>query len=502
MPTLGLFSYLTPISYILSAKILEALIAYCRQFSQHIGYAFHRGSIRVTAWTGSAACEINGETTCREFSLMSNKESATTEDIDAFKDTRLIIIDEVSFIPHEKGLVKLCRLMQMFTENRDYFYGSVAIAFLGDFRQLANPGGDSILDFPDSPYWMDSLTNMVELEGTHHYNDCPILKDLMPRFHREGLSQADREMLNSRVIDGVNVKMPNLATTRFATFHNRNRCAKNADVFLSYLKQHHTSCEGSSIPRTALIIKAAARWTHCKSPLSPGHRKILFEQCTDADVVSRGSKHADPFLTLWYGCHLMGTENTDVVNGIANGTTSKFRQAVFKPGKRPYPIQVHGFWVYAIDIDDVDYLLLEWSDCLFQGTFKVTAQSGTFVCRFPIVEMGRKIMLKPRIKLQHFPVILNHGTTGHKLQGRTMAELVIAEWSNMVNWVYVVVSRVRTLKGLFLFKKIPENDNFAPPQNYLDMMDRLRSTILALPSDISDMLHTLDLPNFGTEPIS
>ena len=114
---------------------------------------------------------------------MSKKDSATTDDIELFKDTRLIIIDEVSFIPHEKGLAKLSSLLQMFTEDRTFFYGSIAIAFLGDFRQLANPGGDKILDFPESPYWMGCLTNMVELEGTHRYDDCPILKDLMPRFH-------------------------------------------------------------------------------------------------------------------------------------------------------------------------------------------------------------------------------------------------------------------------------------------------------------------------------
>ena len=70
----------------LSATILEEVVAYARQFSQHIGYGFHRGSIRLTALTGSAATEIGGETTAREFQLKAKKTHATIDDINNFSD--------------------------------------------------------------------------------------------------------------------------------------------------------------------------------------------------------------------------------------------------------------------------------------------------------------------------------------------------------------------------------------------------------------------------------
>jgi hypothetical protein len=51
---------------------------------------------------------------------------------------------------------------------------------------------------------------------------------------------------------------------------------------------------------------------------------------------------------------------------------------------------------------------------------------------------------------------VNHTTTGHKLQGKTVKLLGIAEWSKVKNWAYVVLSRIKTLGGLFLMKPIPE----------------------------------------------
>ena len=53
--------------------------------------------------------------------------------------------------------------------------------------------------------------------------------------------------------------------------------------------------------------------------------------------------------------------------------------------------------------------------------------------------------------------MMNDATTGHKLQGMSVNKLIIVSWSSKENWVYVVLSRVRTLKGLFLLKPLPKN---------------------------------------------
>ena len=79
--------------------------------------------------------------------------------------------------------------------------------------------------------------------------------------------------------------------------------------------------------------------------------------------------------------------------------------------------------------------------------------------------------------LEQFPIVINFATTGHKLQGKSMRALVIAQWSKTKNWAYVVLSRVRTLAGLFFMKPIPDDVDFAPETDNLEMMSNLRDTI-------------------------
>ena len=123
---------------------------------------------------------------------------------------------------------------------------------------------------------------------------------------------------------------------------------------------------------------------------------------------------------------------------------------------------MHGYWVYAVDIDQVESIELEWYDCKFKGRFNLTPENATCKVNFPVMLLGKKTYFKPSIKLRCLPVNLNHATTGHKLQGKSVDEIVIVEWSpeNAKKWAYVVISRVRTLDGLFLLEPIPPNIDF------------------------------------------
>jgi hypothetical protein len=55
------------------------------------------------------------------------------------------------------------------------------------------------------------------------------------------------------------------------------------------------------------------------------------------------------------------------------------------------------------------------------------------------------------------------------------------------NWAYVVLSRVKTLSGLFLMSHIPEDIDFGPAKDYLDMMQTLRQRILATPDQVTEL---------------
>ena len=148
-----------------------------------------------------------------------------------------------------------------------------------------------------------------------------------------------------------------------------------------------------------------------------------------------------------------------------------------KQGAELVPIKMHGHWVYAVDIDQVESIELEWCESKFEGRFRVKPTTATCKVNFPIMLLGKKTHFRAPIKLTCLAVNVNHATTGHKLQGKALEEIVIVEKStqNAKKWVYVVISRVRTLDGLFLLEPIPEDIDFRPDEKYTAMMERLHA---------------------------
>jgi hypothetical protein len=65
---------------------------------------------------------------------------------------------------------------------------------------------------------------------------------------------------------------------------------------------------------------------------------------------------------------------------------------------------------------------------------------------------------------------MNHATTGRKLHGKTLRSLVIAEWSRVKDWAYLIL---KILSGLFLMSPTPEDIDFGPEKDYLDKMQNL-----------------------------
>jgi len=446
---------------------------------------YTKATIRITALTGSAATDIGGETTAREFGLM-EKNLNVGNFLPSFVDTRLCIIDEISFMSC-KTLAKLSLHLQWFTECVDHRFGSTAVVFLGDFCQLECIGGDPIFTEEKSIHWEQALTHMVELKGTHRYAQCPELSRILPEMRENGLGEQARSILNKRVINGTTVVPPSAQDARYATYHNKNRTELNADVFESYLNQFHSSEETADIPKTAIVIRAGAKWYKRNRHLTFAQRAVLYRNCSEAHCKNWSSKRCAPLLCLFSGCHVMNCHNDDVKNGVANGTTSVFERAVLKGNCTPKPMLMHGKWVYGIDISDVDHLVLRWHESRNTGTFKVHAREQKFNVEYPISEFGMgTLQVTAGIDMTAFPIVVNHATTGHKLQGKSMDQLVVAEWSAVQNWAYVVLSRVRTMEGLFLLSEIPLEIDVSPPREYTEMMTRLRSTILAKAEDMEE----------------
>jgi hypothetical protein len=82
--------------------------------------------------------------------------------------------------------------------------------------------------------------------------------------------------------------------------------------------------------------------------------------------------------------------------------------------------------------------------------------------KFPIGN-GRRFLKLSRSRIMQFPINNDLATKGHKLQGMTKQYLIVSQLNySTPNWVYVVLSRVTSLDGLFLLQPIKENYNPQP----------------------------------------
>jgi len=67
------------------------------------------------------------------------------------------------------------------------------------------------------------------------------------------------------------------------------------------------------------------------------------------------------------------------------------------------------------------------------------------------------LKMKAKQVLFPWPVVVNHATTGHKLQGSGVDNLFVHDWNYTVNWPYVMLSCVKTRMGLYLRKPISKD---------------------------------------------
>jgi len=86
----------------------------------------------------------------------------------------------------------------------------------------------------------------------------------------------------------------------------------------------------------------------------------------------------------------------------------------------------------------------------------VMIKPENFSCSIKLPHMTKKEQMKG-YKLLQFPVNLSLAITGHKLQGMTLDILILSEINLTTNWLYVLLSRVKSLEGLFLMRPLSRN---------------------------------------------
>ena len=106
--------------------------------------------------------------------------------------------------------------------------------------------------------------------------------------------------------------------------------------------------------------------------------------------------------------------------------------------------------VHTIYINEIDYMV-----CMHENSNNkyFLIKPETRQCKVRL-RMWNNMMLN-KIRITYLPINCNISTTGHKLQGKTLNQLVINSFAyQCTHWVYVVLSRVKELNNLVLNEKL------------------------------------------------
>ena len=254
------------------------------------------------------------------------------------------------------------------------------------------------------------------------------------------------------------------------------------------------------------------------------HRIIT--SCGDANVMM-GSKHIDPALCIYIGAYLICIDNKHLRDKVprGNGTLCRVLCVQMKENAESYKWKnYYGKKVWSVNADDV-----EWVECEHVNKTHLISQlesqinelkqqlklpqnnnqSKKQTTKSKLDDLNNKLtkeingrrfklehdQFSPEISVKHYhasskkvtfrckmkqiPANSNDATTGHKLQGMSKDAIIVLSWPTgslatmFKNWEYVVLSRVRTLSGLYLVKPIDMDKSFQPSPQLTSYMDKI-----------------------------
>ena len=485
---------------------------YCLEFCRRASVMWRDNTFLFTAYTGSAAAAFGGLTTSSATFL--NKPSITDEDAQSFWGVRIIIIDEISFMK-DSELKTMDQNLKYVGDARKPF-GGFSIVFGGDFQQLKPVKVDDkeILWHPSSSnHFENSLNCAIVLDGMHRFTKDKVYGDLLKRLCQNELTEDDIALLNTRVIGQNGLALPANTTvdTCYACPTNKERNSITASIFKRHVQATHPDAQSFELPPDhTIIIEADIQPTTGSNnsySMQSLRRRII--ELGDNDVRC-GTKLVDPCLRCYTGGFFMSTSNEKLKEqGTGNGTQCRVVGIKLKQdptsykwknwdGKKVWTVRASDvefvqFEHYpktreilslerkltrlkecnntnVIDINDVQQQLQQKKSA---RQFKLAPQSRTCSVNVsPNDQVSTTRRMKCRVT--QLPVISSDAITGHKLQGLTKDNLVVYSWNKSTNWIYVVLSRVRTLSGLFLVRRLKLADIKPTPRDYLCFLGRIR----------------------------
>jgi hypothetical protein len=257
----------------------------------------------------------------------------------------------------------------------------------------------------------------------------------------------------------------------YATYRNIDRTSINNGLFQNYCRDR--ILKGEDLDTDCILVLSSEievkKGNGTFERRSNQWEEHFWQNCGEGDCQPQGfSGRFDPGLLLYYKRPMMVNNNLDVSSGIAKGTKAYMEKIHLKPGKTIQYTNIgsknNTFRIPVVRACDISRVAMrhESSDVICPVFMLEPKRKQTFRAKVPYPEDlqagGQTSAQILTIRGTQLPILCNNATTGHKLQGATIKTLFVHSWSNVRNWTYVVLSRVKTLKGLFLRRKLEKKD--------------------------------------------
>ena len=455
------------------SQLIKAIVA----FHQRINA---RKTVKLAAYTGTAAAHIGGSTT---HALFDTKGQSKKKLEKRFQDVNTLIIDEVSMI----GCRHLYQISQRLSAakpdaDKTKPFAGLDIIFLGDFMQF-KPVGDSPLY---SAYQDDSqprsskrknderiqmgrhlwsqVDKIVFLTEQMRVTDQAYL-DFLNRLRAGQCTDEDMLMLNGRVIGNFPGNNPSFENNQIICPGNELVMQIN-DMFTARHSEEKK------------VFVTTATDTHKKKRLP----KKFAESIKNLPATNRSGIPRE--IRMFVGMPVFISKNQYVELGLTNGAKGVIKEIHLKNGRNI----TEDTGLHHVKFADTDCIIVEMEgvtvrplDGLDRNLIPIYPDKG----EFEVSTKGTED--KVRVNTCHFPIVPRFSCTNHKAQGQTLDKAIVdlvkpeKHRGNDLSFAYVPLSRVRRLEDLTILRDFDPKfiKDLRPVPGCIEMIEHFKTMDLA-----------------------
>lgn len=398
--------------------------------------------VLVTAPTGTAASKVKGQTLHTTFGFnfgnehypLGDKKRDTTRI--QFKNLSAIIVDEISMVKSDMLYMLDLRLREITLQNK--IFGGLAMFFFGDIMQLKPCQAKYIFDEPQNtnfklsfnikPHW--HTFEIITLETNHRQEEDRSYADILNRLRIEQHTEDDLTALRSRI------RPQNHTDTVGATYISctNEKVMIHNDFRLDELNTELVEIEAINFHPTITNFQ----------PIINKKRRTV------------GNTSFLQTLKIKKDARVMLIHNLDTADGLTNGSRGTIIE-IIKDQKQMVTILM-------VKMDDIN-----------QGARKRRTKPALH-SKYPECTPIEKIQFQYSLSnkqihtsntatVYQFPLILCYAATCHKFQGQEIPKPQIAavDLTSIFQSAmgYVMLSRVPSLKQLYIIDSLPKENLYA-----------------------------------------